>query len=91
MKINFTELKKMYLMGCIFTLPVTTCMVFDSQPSLSYEEIKINRHKAIMHNIGYGTIGFIFGASYPISFPIAAIYTIVDISSDYKRDLPLKK
>jgi len=82
MKINFTELKQMYQIGCIFAVPVTTCQVFELQPSLSYEERKINRHKVFIHNIGYGTIGVILGVSYPIAFPIAAIYTIVDINEE---------
>ena len=84
MKINYKQLKDMYQISCIIFIPATISVSIWSQPIdyIKCHDKIINPFKPLIKHIGYATIGFMIGATYPISFPIAAIYTINDIKKE---------
>jgi hypothetical protein len=72
-------MKNFYAIGAGIAIPLSTIAAFDSKPYHSYDEIQnLSPIKKGVSFIGYLTIGIFLGAIYPISFPLAAILTVMD-------------
>lgn len=74
MKINYNHIRDTYQIGCLLIVPPTTALCV-----YSHTNNHIDPSQRIRQDIGYATIGILVGFTYPISFPTAAIYTILDI------------
>jgi hypothetical protein len=85
MKINYNDLKIFYAIGACFAIPISTIIVLDSRPIKKYD-LNSSPKKLAIQSIGYTTIGLLFGVTYPISFPIAAILVVMDDDKDNKKN-----
>jgi len=77
----FYRIKNIYNGTCLIIVPVTSSIGFFSNVINTAFNNK-NNYSASQHftnTIGYTTIGFITGVTYPISFPLIAYYTIKKI------------
>jgi hypothetical protein len=92
MKINYSQLKEIYAIGVIVAVPAAGFTAFCSRPYLSYSEESLTSPvKKGISVIGYSTIGMLVGVAYPITFPIAAFLTVIEIKEDDKARLAKKK
>jgi hypothetical protein len=87
---KFNTIKMIYKSGLVVALPITTFIGIVEAPDF-YKAPNKNGSPGARSIYGYAAIGFLTGFTYPVTFPITAIWVISTIRRDQIENKKIEK